>query len=63
MELELCEMLNCTPKELGDKRIKEPQGIEFLERAILNRYKEKEKAYKEASKGAKKPKRGSIRRR
>jgi len=50
MEYKLCEKLHKTPMELGELRAKDPLGVSFLERSIINEYQEKEKQYKEASK-------------
>ena len=50
MEYKLCEKLHKTPMELGELRNKDPLGVSFLERSIINEYQEKEKQYKEASK-------------
>jgi len=46
-------MLQVTPKELGEKRKANPQGIEFLERHLIYRWNEEAKARKKAEKEAK----------
>jgi len=61
MEFEICKLLRVTPKELGDKRRKDPQGVEFLQRAIIDRWDREMKAHEEAERKAKRGKK-SIRR-
>ncbi|MEA2092131.1 MAG: hypothetical protein U9O83_07190 [Campylobacterota bacterium] len=53
MEYKLCEKLHKTPMEIGELRGKDPLGMSFLERSIVNEYEEKAKQYKEAEKKAK----------
>ena len=41
MEYKLCEKFHKTPMELGELRNKDPLGVSFLERSIINEYQEK----------------------
>jgi hypothetical protein len=49
----MCEFLSCTPKELGKRRIKDPEGIAFLEQHIIWKAEEEHKAYKEMERRSK----------
>lgn len=62
IEYRICEFLKKTPSEIGEIRRDRPLDIAFIERAMIHEYKEKEKAYKEASRKAK-SKKGKGRRR
>jgi len=51
--MELCKILNVTPKQLGKLRRDDPRGIYFIENYIAWEASEKHKAYKEAEKKSK----------
>ena len=59
MEYELCKEWKLTPKELGEKRRNDPEGVAFLELSMIHRWKKEEEARKEAERKAraKKPRR------
>jgi len=47
LEFKMCELLNCTTLELGEKRRRDPRGVAFLERHVIWEANEKDKHYKE----------------
>lgn len=50
MEFELCKFLNCSPKHLGELRIKDPSGIAFIELSMIHRWNETAKQHDKAEK-------------
>jgi len=46
LEFELCKLLGKTPKEIGELRRKDPDGVAFLEYCILWRKKKELEALK-----------------
>jgi len=44
----MCELLHCTPSDLGNKRHYNPDGIRFLEESFIQQWNEETKARKEA---------------
>jgi len=49
----LCSLLHKTPREIGELRQKDPEGIRFLEECILYRKKKEYEAYKKLEQKAK----------
>lgn len=56
--MELCRILNRTPREIGTLRHKNPADIAFLEQRIIWEYKQREKHEKEIARKAKSHKGG-----
>lgn len=48
----MCELLTCTPAELGENRHNNPDGIRFLEESFIHQWKEEEKARKKAERNS-----------
>jgi hypothetical protein len=58
----VCEFLHITPKQLGQLRLDDPKGIEFIERHIIWKIEQEIEAYKDAERKRKsKSGRGRIR--
>jgi len=53
LEFELCKEWGLTPKELGEKRKHDPEGVSFLERTMIYRWEQQHKAHKEAERKSK----------
>ena len=58
LEMELCRILNRTPREIGILRHKNPADIAFLEQRIIWEYKQREKQEKESERKSKQRKGG-----
>jgi len=48
IEFELCKLLRVTPKELGEKRRRDPDGLRFLELSMMDRWNKEYEAHKKA---------------
>jgi len=56
----MCDFLKVTPRELGEKRRKDPIGVSFLERFMIYKWQKENEARKKIDSKAKRGK--SIRR-
>ena len=51
----MCKLLRVTPRELGEKRRKDPVGMAFLERHLIYRLEKEAEMRKKLEKKRKKP--------